>query len=90
MSKTLELQKLSNKSNLIGSRVSKKSILIYASLVLIINVRFTYGERKNCPTIKNSQNIMNMIVCKIYFWFYFFIKRLLKTVIYLLDFTLSF
>ena len=81
---------MSSKSNLIGSRVSKKSILIYTSLVLIINVRFTYCERKNCSTIKNSQNIMNMIVCKIYFWFYVFIKRLVKTVIYLLDFTLSF
>ena len=36
--------------------------LIYTSLLLIIVLRFTCGEKKNCSTIKMSQNIMNMIV----------------------------
>ena len=31
------------------------------SLLLIITLRFTCGERKIYPTIKKSQNIMNMI-----------------------------
>ena len=30
---------------------------------------FTYGERKICSNIKKSQNIIAMIVCKIFFCF---------------------
>ena len=36
--------------------------LVYASLLLIITLRFSCGERKICSTIKKSQNIMNEIV----------------------------
>ena len=36
--------------------------LVYTSLLLLITVRFTYGARKICSTIKKSQNIMTMIV----------------------------
>ena len=40
--------------------------LVYTSLLLIITLRFTCGERKIFSTIKKSQNIMKMIVelCK--------------------------
>ena len=43
--------------------------LVYTSLLLIIKLRFTCSERKICSTIKKSQNIMNMVVCKILFCF---------------------
>ena len=36
--------------------------LVYASLFLIITLRFICDERKICSTIKKPQNIMNMIV----------------------------
>ena len=36
-------------------------------LLLIIILRFTCGERKNCSTIKKSQNITNMIVFQLFF-----------------------
>ena len=39
------------------------SFNIYTSLLLIIMLCFTYGEREICSTIKKSQNILNMIVC---------------------------
>ena len=35
--------------------------LVYTSLLLTIMLRFTCGEREVCSTIKNTQNIMNMI-----------------------------
>ena len=35
---------------------------LYASLLVIITLRFTCSERKICSTIKKSQDIMNMIV----------------------------
>ena len=40
--------------------------LVYTSLLLIITLRFTCGERKIFSTIRKSQNIMKMIVelCK--------------------------
>ena len=38
-------------------------------LLLIIALRFTCGESKICGNIKISQNIMTMIVCKIFFCF---------------------
>ena len=41
--------------------------LVYTRLLLIITRCFTCGKSKICPTIKKSQNIMNMIVCKIFF-----------------------
>ena len=47
--------------------------LLYTTLLLIISLRFTCGERKISSIIKKSQNIMNMIACKIFFcilWFY--------------------
>ena len=44
--------------------------LVYTSLLLIITLGFAYGERKICSTIKKSQNIMNMIVCKNSFLFF--------------------
>ena len=34
--------------------------LVYNSLLLIITIRFIYGEREICSTVKKSQNIMNM------------------------------
>ena len=36
--------------------------LIYTSLLLIIILHFTYGEREVCSTIRKAQNIVNMIV----------------------------
>ena len=36
--------------------------LVYTSLLLIITLRFTYGERKIISTIQKSQNIMEMTV----------------------------
>ena len=41
---------------------SRQSQLLYTSLLLIITLRFTYNENKNCSTIKKFRNIMNMIV----------------------------
>ena len=41
--------------------------LVYASLLLIITLRFTCGERKIFSTIKKSQNILNMIVVESHF-----------------------
>ena len=35
--------------------------ILYTSLLLLIMLRFTYGEVKIYSTIKKSQNIMNMI-----------------------------
>ena len=32
--------------------------LVYTSILLIINLRFTCGERKICSTIKKTQNII--------------------------------
>ena len=43
--------------------------LAYTSLLLIITLRFICGERKISSIIKKSQNIMNMIVCKIFLCF---------------------
>ena len=43
--------------------------LAYNSLLLIITLRFICGERKISSIIKKSQNIMNMIVCKIFLCF---------------------
>ena len=37
-------------------------LLVYTSLLLIIRLRFTCSERKIWQNIKNSQNIMTMIV----------------------------
>ena len=36
--------------------------LVYISLLLITMLCFTSDQKKNCWTIKKSQNIMNMIV----------------------------
>ena len=45
------------------SCISQESFeYFYTSLLLIITLRFTYGEKKICSTIKKSGNIMNMIV----------------------------
>ena len=44
---------------------------VCTSLLLIIALRFTFGERKNCSTIKKSQNVINMIVAIVF-------KRTLK------------
>ena len=41
---------------------------VYTSLFLLIIIRFTCGKRKICSNIKKSQNIINMIVCKILFF----------------------
>ena len=38
-------------------------------LLLLITLRFTSSERKMYSNIKNSENIMNMIVFKIFFCF---------------------
>ena len=43
--------------------------LLCACLLLIITLRFTCGERKNLPTIKRSQNITNITVASICFYF---------------------
>ena len=56
-------------TNFLSTRVLSRSVTreatyIYTSLLLIITLRFTYGERKICSAIKNSQNIKNMIVAK--------------------------
>ena len=40
--------------------------LVYTSLLLIILLCFTCDERKNCSTIKKSQNIMNRVVCNVF------------------------
>ena len=40
--------------------------VIYTSLLLIITLCFTCGERKICTNIKTSQSIMSMIVSKIF------------------------
>ena len=42
--------------------------LVSTSLVLIITLRFTCGERNICSTIKKSQNFMSMIVALISFF----------------------
>ena len=44
---------------------------VCTSLLLTIALRFTFGERKNCSTIKKSQNVINMIVAIVF-------KRTLK------------
>ena len=36
--------------------------LVYTSLIVIIPLHFSCGERKICPTIKQSKDIMNTIV----------------------------
>ena len=43
--------------------------LVYNILLVIITFRFNCGEKRNCATIKKSQNIMNMIVWKVFFCF---------------------
>ena len=43
--------------------------LVYTSFLLTIMLRFAFGERKICSTIKKSQNIMNMIICNFFFLF---------------------
>ena len=45
------------------------SQLVYTSLLLINRLYFTCGESKIYSTIKKSQNMMNMIVCKIFVCF---------------------
>ena len=45
-----------------GSSYSQECTVVYISLLLIITLPFTCGERKICSTIKKSQNIMHMIV----------------------------
>ena len=41
--------------------------LLYSNSLLIIMLHFTCDERKICPTVKNSQNIINMISSKFSF-----------------------
>ena len=42
--------------------------LAYTSLLLIITLRFTCGEKKIYSTIKKSQKIVNMIVAQLSIW----------------------
>ena len=53
---------------IIYGKFETSSCFAYASLLLINTLPFTCGERKICSTIKKSQNIMNIIIRKIFFY----------------------
>ena len=42
--------------------------LVFTSLLVIITLRFTCGDRNSCSTSKKSQSIMNMIIFKTVFY----------------------
>ena len=69
-----------------------RQLLYTTCLLLIATLRFTCGGRKIWSTIKKSQNIMNMIVSKIFFFFYMSLLTglIVKTIIFWLEFTISF
>ena len=54
---------------------------LHVSLLIVITLRLTCGERKICSTIKKSQNFMNMIVAQ-------FHKRALCHILFYLLFSL--
>ena len=49
-------------TNFLRSYILRCLAFVHTSLLLIIMLRFTCGERRIFLTIENSQNIMNMIV----------------------------
>ena len=61
-------------------------------LLLIITLRFTFGEEKIDKTSKFPQNIMPMVVGNILFciFYLYYQLQLLKTVIFWLKFIVSF
>ena len=50
---------------------------IYTRFLLIITLYSTCGERKSCSTFEKSQNIMSMIVCKLWFSFVCLLRALI-------------
>ena len=61
---------------IINGAFETSSGFVYASLLLINTLPFTCGERKICSTIKKSQNIMNIIIVKIFFYLLCLYKQL--------------
>ena len=53
----------------LSSSVTCEKIRINEPWLLIIALRFTCSERKICSANKKSQNIMDMIFCKVFFYF---------------------
>ena len=64
--------------------------LVYVPCLLVDTIRFTCSERKIWSDIEKSQNIINMVVCKILFNFFKKKVDLQKTVILWQEFTLFF